>query len=154
MSDSFQPHGLWPARLLCPWNPSGKNTGVGSQSLLQGIFLIQGLNPGLPHCRQILYHLSHQGSPFRVIEEVVKLEFQPRYICHLSPVEGNGKPVQYSCLENPLDIAAWQATVQGVASVGQNLATKPPPPCLPPKPMLFGGTETQKMALVWVSKPD
>ena len=48
-------------RLLFPWN-SGKNTGVGSHSLLQGIFLIEGLNPGLPHCQQILYQLSHQGS--------------------------------------------------------------------------------------------
>ena len=41
----------------------GKNTGVGSHALLQGIFPNQGLNPGLLHCRQILYHLSHQGSP-------------------------------------------------------------------------------------------
>ena len=41
----------------------GKNTGVGCHALLQGIFPTQGLNPGLPHCRQILYHLSHQGSP-------------------------------------------------------------------------------------------
>ena len=41
----------------------GKNTGVGSLSLLQGIFLTQGSDPGLPPCRQILYHLSHQGSP-------------------------------------------------------------------------------------------
>ena len=41
-----------------------KNTGVGSLSLLQGIFPTQGLNPGLPHCRRILYHLSHQGSPW------------------------------------------------------------------------------------------
>ena len=41
----------------------GKNTGLGSHSLLQGIFLTQEWNPGLPHCRQILYHLSHQGSP-------------------------------------------------------------------------------------------
>ena len=41
----------------------GKNTGVGCSALLQGIFPTQGLNPGLPHCRQILYHLSHQGSP-------------------------------------------------------------------------------------------
>ena len=40
----------------------GKNTGVGCHALLQGIFPTQGLNPGLPHCRQILYHLSHQGS--------------------------------------------------------------------------------------------
>ena len=41
----------------------GKNTGVGCRALLQGIFPIQGLNPGLPHGRQILYHLSHEGSP-------------------------------------------------------------------------------------------
>ena len=41
----------------------GKNTGVGCHSLLQGIFLTQGSNPGLLHCRHILYRLSHQGSP-------------------------------------------------------------------------------------------
>ena len=41
----------------------GKNTGVGCHALLQGIFMTQGLNPGLPHCRLILYHLSHQGNP-------------------------------------------------------------------------------------------
>ena len=41
---------------------SGQNTGVGSISLLQGIFPTQGSNPGLPHCRQILYQLSHKGS--------------------------------------------------------------------------------------------
>ena len=46
-----------------PWNSPGQNTGVGSCSLLQGIFPTQGSNPGLPHCRQILYQLSHQGSP-------------------------------------------------------------------------------------------
>ena len=44
MSNSLQPCGLWPTRLLCPWNSPGKNTGVGSPSLLQGIFLIQGSN--------------------------------------------------------------------------------------------------------------
>ena len=46
-----------------PWNSPGKNTGVGSHSLLQGIFPTQGLNPGLLRCRQILYQLSYQGSP-------------------------------------------------------------------------------------------
>ena len=46
-----------------PWNSPGQNTGVGSLSLLQGIFPTQGPNPGLPHCRQILYQLSHKGSP-------------------------------------------------------------------------------------------
>ena len=42
----------------------GKNTGVSCHALLQGIFLTQGLNPGLSHCRWILYHLSHEGSPW------------------------------------------------------------------------------------------
>ena len=50
-----------------PWNSSGQNTGVGSLCLLQGIFPTQGLNPGLAHSRQILYHLSHQWSP-RILE--------------------------------------------------------------------------------------
>ena len=49
-------------RFLCPLNSPGKNTRVGCHALLQGIFPTQGLNPGLPHCRRILYHLSHQGS--------------------------------------------------------------------------------------------
>ena len=51
-----------PTRLLCPWDFPGKNTGVGCHFLLQEIFPIQGLNPGLPHCRQTLYRLSHQGT--------------------------------------------------------------------------------------------
>ena len=46
-----------------PWNSPGQNTGVGSLSLLQGIFPTQGLNPGLLRCRQILYQLSYEGSP-------------------------------------------------------------------------------------------
>ena len=45
-----------------PWNSPGQNTGVDSISLLQGIFPTQGLNPGLPHCRRILYQLSHKHS--------------------------------------------------------------------------------------------
>ena len=49
--------------LLCPWNSAGKNTGVSSHSLHQGIFLTQGSNASLLNCRHILYHLSHQGSP-------------------------------------------------------------------------------------------
>ena len=46
----------------CPWNSPDQNTRVGSLSLLQGIFPTQGLNPGLPHCRWILYQLSYQGQ--------------------------------------------------------------------------------------------
>ena len=46
------------------WDFPGKNTGMGCHALLQRIFPTQGSNPGLPHCRQILYPLSHQGSPY------------------------------------------------------------------------------------------
>ena len=58
----YKPMDCRPSRLLCPWNPPAKNTGVGSHSLLQGIFPTQGLNLGLLRRRQILYHLSHQGN--------------------------------------------------------------------------------------------
>ena len=61
MSDSLQPYGLQPTRLLCPWDFLGKNTRVGCHFLLQGIFPNQASNLRLLHCRQILYHLSHQG---------------------------------------------------------------------------------------------
>ena len=64
MSYSLRPHGLY-----SPWNSPGRNTGVGSLSLLQGIFPTQGSNPGLPHCRWILYQLSHKGSP-RILKQV------------------------------------------------------------------------------------
>ena len=57
-SKSLRPHGLY-----SPWNFPDQNTGVGSLSLLQGMFPTQGSNPGLPHCRWILYQLSHKGSP-------------------------------------------------------------------------------------------
>ena len=50
-----------------PWNSPAQNNGVGSLSLLQGIFPTQGSNPGIPHCRWSLYQLSHKGSP-RILE--------------------------------------------------------------------------------------
>ena len=55
VSDSLRPHGLYSI-----WNSPGQNNGVGSLSILQGIFPTQGLNPGLPHCRRILYQLNHK----------------------------------------------------------------------------------------------
>ena len=64
MSDS-----LWPCGLQSPWNFLGQNTGVGTLSLLQGIFPTQGLSPDLLHCTWILYQLSHKGSP-RILEWV------------------------------------------------------------------------------------
>ena len=64
VSDSLRPH-----RLYSPWNSLGHNSGVGSLSLLPGIFPAQRSNPGLLHCRQILYLLSLKGSP-RILEWV------------------------------------------------------------------------------------
>ena len=61
---TLRPHGLY-----SPWKCPGQNTGVGSLSLLQEIFPTQGSNPGLPHCKWILYQLSHQGSP-RIVKWV------------------------------------------------------------------------------------
>ena len=58
VSKSLRLHGL-----SNPWNSPGQNTGMGRVSLLQGIFPIQGSNPGIPHCRWILYQLSHKWSP-------------------------------------------------------------------------------------------
>ena len=55
--------GLQPSMFLYPQDSPGKNTEVGCHFLLQGIFLTQGLNLGLLHCRHILYLLSYQGSP-------------------------------------------------------------------------------------------
>ena len=76
VSHSSRPHGLH-----SPWNSPGQNTAVGSLSLLQGIFPTQGLNLGLPHFRQILYQLSHKGSP-RILKWVAypfsRVSSQPR----------------------------------------------------------------------------
>ena len=58
VSNSLRPLGLYRPR-----NSLGQNTGVGSYSLLQGIFPIQGLNSGLLHCSRILYQLNYEKSP-------------------------------------------------------------------------------------------
>ena len=59
VSDSLQPHGLY-----SPWNSPNQNIGVGSLSLLQGIFPTEGSYPGLLHCRHMLYQLSHSSVQF------------------------------------------------------------------------------------------
>ena len=63
LSNSLRSHGQY-----SPWNSPGQNTGVGSLSLLQGIFPTQGSNPGLPHCRQVLYQLSHKECEILIVE--------------------------------------------------------------------------------------
>ena len=74
MSDSVRPHALQPARLPCPWDSPGESTGVVCHALLQGLFLTQGLNLGVLHCRQILSHRSHQGRLIPVLAPAISLK--------------------------------------------------------------------------------
>ena len=85
VSDSLWPHGLYSL-----WNFPGQNTWVGSLSLLQGIFPSQGSNPGLPHCRQILYHWA-TGEALVVIKfirgsKVRHLNTSSYLICRTLPI--------------------------------------------------------------------
>ena len=116
MSDSLRPHGLY-----SPWNSLGQNTGVGSLSLLQGIFPIQGSSPGLPYCKQILYQLSHKGSP-RILEWIAhsfsSRSSQPRNqtgISGIAAAAAAAKSLQ-SCLIlcNPIDGKPPGSPVPGI----------------------------------------
>ena len=80
-SHSVMSNSLWPHRSYSPWNSPGQNTGMASHSLLQKIFPTQGSNPGLPHCRRILYQLSHQGSP-KLFKITVKYSVST-YLCYM-----------------------------------------------------------------------
>ena len=96
MSDSLWPYGLLPARLLCPWDSPGKNTGVGCHFLLPGIFLAQGWNPHLLHWQANSLPLSHQWSPRRQDTEPVKIYwFEPEKL--------------YQCKQKWSDHTEWEA---------------------------------------------
>ena len=92
MSNSLRSHALY-----SPWNSPGQNTGVGSLSLLQGIFPTQGLNPGLLHCRWILYQLSHKESQ-RILELVAypfsSRSSQPRNRTGVSSLQVDSLPTE------------------------------------------------------------
>ena len=95
-----------------PWGSSihadsaGKNPGVGCHGPLQGVFLTQGQNPGLPHCRWILYHLSLQGSPIKWIAYPFSRwssrpgiePGSPELQVDSLPAELPGKPKLYICV--------------------------------------------------------
>ena len=91
--------------LYSPWNFPGWNTGVGSLSLLQGLFPTQGTNPGLPHCRQNLYQLSHKGSP-RILERVPcafsSRSSQPRNPTRSPVLQVNSLPTELSGKPNTI----------------------------------------------------
>ena len=95
----------------------GRNTGVGCHALLQGIFPTQGSNPDLPHCRQILYHLSHQRSLFYV---QWCMYINSTLLIHPSPSPfpfGNhgGGLVTKSC---PTLVTPWTVACQAPLSMG------------------------------------
>ena len=89
-----------------PWNSPGQNTGVGSLSLLQGIFPTQGSNPVLPHCRQVLYKLSHKeaqeywsGQPIPSPGDLPNPGIEPESPALQAdslPTELSGKPRKYN----------------------------------------------------------
>ena len=89
MPDSVRPPGLQPARLLCPWDSPGKNTGVGCCALFQGIFPTRGSTPGLLHCMQILQGIKSSHWGLRT-----SLQHLPK-VC-LCSVEGLRKPLSSS----------------------------------------------------------
>ena len=98
MSDSLQLHGLY-----SPRSSPGQNTGVGSLSLLQGIFPTQGSNPGLPYCRQIHYQLSYQGSPTVYSVQFSSVQFSPQScptLCDPTNCSKPGLPVYHQLLES------------------------------------------------------
>ena len=122
-------------RLLRPWDFLGKSNWIGLLFPSPGNFPTQGLNPGLPHCRQTLYRLSHQGRLTDLWYDIIHKGFsggasgkEPAYQCWLderdkgsvpgwgrSPGGGHSNLLQYSCLENPMDRRVWRATVHRIS---------------------------------------
>ena len=140
MSDSVRPYGLQPAS-LCSWDSPGKNTGVGCHALLQGIFLIQKLNPHLLHLTALAgrFFTTSTKITWTVFKLLEMRGPDPMYLilifpggsvgkesaCNVgdmslipglgrSPGEGNCNPLKNSCLENSMDRGDWWATVHGV----------------------------------------
>ena len=118
--------GLQSARLLCPWNSPGKKTGVGCHFLLWGIFPTQGSNLRHLHWQAGSLPLRQPGKPnASIINRLYGSEVKASASnagdlgsspgSGRSPGEGNDNPLQYSCLENPMDGEAQQGTVHGVA---------------------------------------
>ena len=109
MSNSLGLHGLQScstayigktARFLCRWISPGMNTGVGRHSLRQGSFLTQGSNPHLLHCRQILYHLSHHGSPY--LNKAIIKGYQP--FC-TAKANNNNNQTKFVLMRRPLFVS-------------------------------------------------
>ena len=118
MSNSLQPRGLWSARLLCPWDSPGRNIREGCHFLLQDIITTQGMNLGLPHCRQPLY-LSCQGSP-GVRKNRLKLTEEEETQKMTKDLQGSGFPCSIVTKEcsNLTFVEGYIQTVHGWPAIG------------------------------------
>ena len=103
MSDSLRPHGLY-----SPWNSPGQNSGVGSLSLLQEIFPTQGPNPGLPHCRWIVYQLSYKGS---FVKDTCLNQI---YVATIFSMKSESEIVSHSVMSDPMDCNPPGSTVHEI----------------------------------------
>ena len=146
---------------LCdpPWKSPGKSSGVGSHFLFQGILLTQGLNPGVPHCRQIPYHLSHQVQVLqnklwsqKLIKWNLPSSKEKIPLTSKSNITQKKSEVTQSCptLCNPMDCIACQAPPSmGFSRQGYWIGLPFPPPGDLPDP----GTEPGSPALLVDSLP-
>ena len=108
MSDSLWPHGLQPTSLLCPWGFPGENTGVGSHSLLQGIFPDPGLNLSLLHWQVDPLPLSNQWSNW-----IVNSKLQLRLSSFSWIVLFQGKAnVDNTCISGSKEVWIWWLTLK------------------------------------------
>ena len=120
-------------------NFPGKNTGVGCHSLLQGIFPTQGLNSNLLHCRQILYCLSHQGSPIERYEFSSVAQSCPT-LCDPMNHSTPGLPVYHQLLAKLMSIESVMPSSHLI--LGRPLLLLPP---IPHSIRVFSSESTLRM---------
>ena len=134
--------------LYSPWNSPGQNTGVGSLSLLQGIFLTQGSNPCLPCCRQILYQVSHKGSP-RILKWIAypfsSGSFQPRNQTGVSCIAGRFFTSWVTLLSTLYIVCVHAKSCQWCPTLCDPMG------CSPPRLLVHGILQARK--LEWIAMP-
>ena len=142
-------YSLWHHGPYSPWNSLCQNT-VGSLSLLQGIFPTQGSNSGLLHCRQILYQLSHQGSPLLKLGLVMWLYWPMWYECQLT-CHFWVKFAEFSSYWGYDEISCWDETSivlslrKAVTSIGTLLTPGEHTVGAKPRPVLYCTTQTGEL---------
>ena len=117
----------------------GKNTGVGCHVVLQGVFPTQGLNPGLPRCRQILYQLSYQGSPHKLFSSVTQSCLT---LCDPMNRSTPGLPVHHQLPESTQTHAH---RIGDAIQPSHPLLSPSPPPPIPPSIRMFSNESTLRV---------